>query len=675
MIIAADTYPSLEVSFFSGLRPRAIRPPHAFAREEIKVTTGPAKGENMNPWMWQDLVLAEIWNPRWKYVWMTGGVQSSKTFMGLAADVLYALFELEEDVGLAAPTIDLGWDVFVDKILPTIMATRYKNLIPKTGKGAKLGKSSVLRFANGARLYFFGAGGGDSQRSSHTVRIVVLTELDKMDKPGEASRETDPVSQIEARTTTYGPAAKLIGECTVSIEEGRIWREITGGTDSRVMLQCPHCREYVWPERKHFTGWEEAETVMEARENGRFSCPECGAIWQEDSRAHLYEEPELWRKSDRAWAIEHAAIVHKGQSISKTGRITGEPPRTNSLGIRWTGLHSPLNPQAEIAAKEWAARRSEKDEDEKYCRQFIWAIPYEPEVDDSGISAGLIQNRLSHYPRGIIPPECSMLTAGIDLGKYACHWEVKAISGDAKSFVIDYGVLEVHNTEQGEDEGLDHALLTALYRWREDVLAEPYKTADGIEIPLSKVLIDAHWRPDPVLHFCAEVGDVYQPSMGCGRGVNQPNFNMPPVRTFEKKPGHHMYELRKTVKVSGEKRTVWQVMFEADYWKRYVHDRYLTPPACPGSCTIFGDDRKQHLAFSKHQVAEIEVEEFKRGKGVVRFFKKENKNNHWLDTSVLCDVGGGHRGIRLIGSNEEAEPASNKSRDYFSRRQDRRGKR
>lgn len=51
------------------------------------------------------------------------------------------------------------------------------------------------------------SGGGDKSRAGFTSRVVVITEVDGMDQPGASSRESDKVTQLEARTRAYGSLA------------------------------------------------------------------------------------------------------------------------------------------------------------------------------------------------------------------------------------------------------------------------------------------------------------------------------------------------------------------------------------------------------------------------------------------------------------------------------------
>jgi phage terminase large subunit GpA-like protein len=66
-----------------------------------------------------------------------------------------------------------------------------------------------------------------------------------MDQPGATSRESDKITQLEARTRAYGGRKRIYMECTVSTEQGRTWQEYKSGTMSRIALPCPHCGDWV----------------------------------------------------------------------------------------------------------------------------------------------------------------------------------------------------------------------------------------------------------------------------------------------------------------------------------------------------------------------------------------------------------------------------------------------
>lgn len=267
---------------------------------------------------------------------------------------------------------------------------------------------------------------------------------------------------------------------------------------------------------------------------------------------------------------------------------------------------------------------------------------------ESGITAYRIQRQVSGYPREQVPPAIQALVQGIDVGKYALHFVVKAFRADATAFVIDYGIQEVHNmSAESPDAAIDRAILAALYSRREAMLSTPYTTVDGEIVEVKKTLVDARYRKAAVYHFCQDAGLGYEPAMGHGRsrGCAERNFR-PPVRVSPNRiPGDEWY---KSLQPAG----VWLVIMNTDHWKSWEHDRWMTPPKMPGSCLLFGDpgenerlspDQKGHFSVSKHLTNEIEIEE-----DGVRRWKVKSKTIHYYDASYMADVAGSMSGISLL---------------------------
>jgi hypothetical protein len=279
--------------------------------------------------------------------------------------------------------------------------------------------------------------------------------------------------------------------------------------------------------------------------------------------------------------------------------------------------------------------------------------PEEDEPTESGVTAYMIQHkRLGGYPKGTIPPDIAAVTAGIDVGKFACHWVVDAWRSDATSFRLDYGVQEVHGTVRGSDDAIERGIMAALHQWREETLAAPYRDAAGDDKPVGLTLVDAGYRADAVYQFCREVGGVlFRPAMGFGEatGAAKTSFRQPVRSSKDKKSGDHWF-------LSRQPRGDWLVCMDTDYWKRWLHDRIMTPHDRPGTFLMFGDDPKPHFTFGKHLTAEIEVEEFVRNKGMKRFWKKINKNNHYFDAAYMSAVAASMCGIRLLTQRKTVTP-------------------
>src|SRR4051794_18275410 len=104
-------------------------------------------------------------------------------------------------------------DKWREDLLPVIEQSRYRDLMPSQGGGSRGGKVETIQFNRGPTLKFMSGGGGDKSRAGFTSRVVVITETDGMDMPGQRSRESDKITQLEARTRAYGSRKRIYMEC------------------------------------------------------------------------------------------------------------------------------------------------------------------------------------------------------------------------------------------------------------------------------------------------------------------------------------------------------------------------------------------------------------------------------------------------------------------------------
>jgi hypothetical protein len=265
--------------------------------------------------------------------------------------------------------------------------------------------------------------------------------------------------------------------------------------------------------------------------------------------------------------------------------------------------------------------------------------PAESLPEESGISASIIQSSTNGNYKGFVPEDATIITAAIDVGKYYCHYVVGAWLPGATGHVIDYGVIEVHNANQ---EGTENAIRQALHSWREEVMAEPYKTQDGEEKQISIVLVDAGNWDTTIYSFCGETGGrLFRASKGFGSAHRQSPFRSPRNNTKTRLVGEHWY-------VSMMPDGTWLHGLDSDYWKRWVHDRFLTPVGRPGSLSLWGADAREHMSYGKHLTAETEIVEFVPGKGERRFWKREHRNNHWFDSTYMMCAAASMVGVGLL---------------------------
>ena len=620
---------------------REIRSRRQWCEQELVIDEGPLRGQ-----LWRDdsqpfqgILLDAMDSGRWPRICAVGCVQSGKSLICFVVPVCYHLFEIGETTISGAPTQELNHAKWDKEIKPVIVASpRLRSLLPASGPGSRdgVGNLEAIKFRHGAELKFMSAGGGDEKRSSYTARVVAMTEMDKMDQAGEASRETDPVSQMEARSNAWSVLNRqMYGECTVSIAAGRIWQEYTKGTASKLACPCPHCGQHVTPEREHFRGWQQATSEMEAMRLAHFVCPAC---------QHPLSEMERRRMNERA------VLLHRGQSIDAAGNVSGPLPDTLTLGFRWSAFNNLFWDCGTIGLKEWKAVRAEDSEAaERELVQFVWVIPHVPSaIDETPLDTAKLSQRMQDPGKGIVPADTQSLVMHIDIGKRVSYWLLMAWRPDARGHVVDYGKFEV----PGDSMDIARAILLALRDFRDEVVEPGFvvEASDERKIP-EQVWIDARYKDQGIIPFVKESGPRYKAAMGFGIGPQYSGRYATPGKGNKKirfigEDYHIVWDAEKGA---------WIVEVNADYWKSWAHRRLATPildadgTPQPGAITFYhSTDRNEHISLVKMLTAEKQVEEFIQGVGLVKKWVRHSRKNHHLDNLYnVCTIGN-FLGVRLI---------------------------
>ena len=638
----AETVRAELSGFIRQARAPRLRTMAQFAEAEIVLPDGPFEGTryrlHRQPfnrlWFHAIDVLARQYN--WSRFVAVGPTQSSKTLIGHVIPLLYHLFEVRESVISGLPIIEMSNDKWREVISPVIEKTAYIDEIPDSGAGSKGGEADAIKFQNGSTLKFMTGGGSDKSRAGYTARVVVISETDGMDKPGEASRETDKISQIEARTMAFEERRRIYLECTASIETGRIWQELkTVGTDSRIVCQCPHCLQPVTPEREHLTGWQDAETLQQAQERAAFCCPSCGAAFDEAQRRTMNEG---------------AILVHRGQEVATVdGKmvVTGEPTYTDTFAMRWNAFNNLFVRPGFVASNEWKAVRAADPEDaERKLRQFFWALPHAPvSLAVTKLDAAAIRHRMEKYPRGMIPKDTQYVTIGVDLRKFYGHYVCYAWRPGPRVLIFDYGIFDINSDQFGPER----AMLLALREFREQCQAGWTMEGVGPRMP-DQVWIDSRYQHEGqvVYAFCSEsrepAGERFRPIMGYGDGPQWGRKYFAPksltAATQHIGDGYHIVYLKNE--------NIWRVDIHADEWKQRIQSRLACTVDTPGALTLFHAQANEHTKISKHFVAEELREEFKPGIGTVRKMVTISRENHFLDCAYIGAAAGHFLGVRLI---------------------------
>lgn len=612
-----------------------------FAEQEIVIPEGPFEGRKFRVARqpYAGLLFREIESGRWRRFAMYGPVQSGKTLSAFIVPLLYHLFEVKETVICGVPTMDVAYDKWHEEILPVILRTRYAKELPQDGRGSRGGSFESITFQHGPTLKFMSGRGRDEKRSAFTARVVVVTEADKFDVAGEASKETDPIGQLIARTEAYGDLSRIYMECTVSNRRGRIFREHSRGSAGEILCPCPHCQTDVSPGREQLIGHEHAANEIEAEQQAAFYCPNCGVQFSDDDRVAMNRD---------------AHVAHHNDT-------------TRTCGLRWSAFNNLFWTAGHIGVAEWRAANdpdaADPDAGEKGLLQFTWAIPWDPpEWDVVELDARQVAQRRGRLERGIVPAGYSILTVGCDLGKRYGHWIAIAWTPDGTPHVVEYSAFDIPSDQLG----IETAMLAALREFRERILRGFRSESGGVVLPVH-VLIDARYYGDQVFPFCRESQPTHDrlfvASMGLGYGkqyraaYSEPKAVKGDVILIG--PHYHI--------VHRHDHQAFVVMVNADNWKTFLHERLATPLGQTGACTFYeASDRHEHTTIAKHLTSEKQVEEFVPGKGMVTRWERLHRSNHYFDAAYNACVAGHLAGVRLAAVREPAPAPALPRRDALT---------
>jgi hypothetical protein len=337
----------------------------------------------------------------------------------------------------------------------------------------------------------------------------------------------------------------------------------------------------------------------------------------------------FWR--DNQAEIEAGCVVSNPYSYSKKIHSDGEPMELSTC-------HAYFNKVADFGEKAVA---TEIDNDP----------PEEVGPQGSGLTANLVVSRIGDYGQGECPESTRFKTAAIDLGNYKSHWVATAWEGNAIGSVFDYGIQKTFGIDNRSDEkAIELAILDMLERWADEVMRHINPIICFVDSGSGKGRHTA-----AAYEFCRRRGRPFFPSKGWASSrfrmpTNEPGVKQPFLESW----AHYL---------ASDK--VWLYNVHTEWWKPWVHQRFLTAPfkedgtRNDGSLTLFDPNgfRNYHNLFANHIVAE--GEQTLAGKTTFEQFSDEN---HFLDAMALACAGAGSVGVKLI-EHYQAPVAPSKPRE------------
>ena len=380
--------------------------------------------------------------------------------------------------------------------------------------------------------------------------------------------------------------------------------------------------------------------------------------WNGERTKMLYELP----KNTKLWE-EYAEL--RAESLRTDGNIQAatdfyaahREAMDDGAQVAWAARFN----HDEISALQHAMNLKLQDE------VAFWSeYQNEPLPEDLGseeqLSIDLVIHKLNGRKIQDIPVGCNHLTMFIDIQKALLFYTVCAWEDDFTGYVIDYGaypdqhrryfsLADANPTLQSTfpRAGLEGAIYSGMEALTNQYLTMEFRRDDGAAMKISKCLIDANWgaSTEVVYQFCRQspFAGIVVPSHGRYIGAGSK-----PMSEYKKTAGDRVGHNWRIPNVAG-KRAVRHVVFDANYWKTFIHARFMVAMGDRGCLSMWGREPERHLLFAEHMTSEYRVRTEGRGRTVDEWkLRPESNDNHWFDGVVGCAVAGSMSGAVLPGT-------------------------
>jgi hypothetical protein len=290
----------------------------------------------------------------------------------------------------------------------------------------------------------------------------------------------------------------------------------------------------------------------------RFTDPQQKSSWsgrRYKLLTRLPDRQDLWDEYMALVASDQLAgdrFGRRAHAYYLANRETMDAGAVVSNPYRFVADALPDGTQAEVSTLQFFYNEVARLGSEAVLSEYQNEPPEESGPQELGLTASRIQRQVSGFARKLIPPGCTLLTQGIDCGKFLLHWVVRAWKVDERDclvtgYTIDYGYQDVWGTTAGSDEGLDDALIRALLARRSATEDAAYAREDGQILDVRLSLVDAGWRTEAIYEACRQLGLDWRPAMGFGRsnGCVQTSFACPIKSSPDKKVGDRWFLSRR----------------------------------------------------------------------------------------------------------------------------------
>jgi len=438
-----------------------------------------------------------------------------------------------------------------------------------------------------------------------TCRHVFFDELDNCES--EAGSLGNHLSVAAERVTTYGYRGKVMSATTPTHPDAAAWKEWEASDRRRYHVPCPHCGGY---QDLTFSRIKIPEDVRDPEriEAGKLAWYACAHCEQE-----IFDIDRLWMVARGVWVpeaqtvaerlpVDDAAIVKQAAGVGREQwrpKLDGEPPVTRRVGFHIWSAYSPWRTFSEIAA---AFLRAGHDREKLRVFTNSWLGETFKETSEDVDIELYREKRLGALPRGVVPDECLVMYAGVDVQATCCYYVIRGWGYDKKSWLIHEGVT---------------GTLEDVYK----IVMKPYRRLNGDILHVSRMAVDSGYRTQEVYAFVRahQPGAYAVKGGGKSHGVQPSRIDYMPDGTLDKYSLllHH-------VNTDQYKETVYRHARAApgdpEYWALH---RDATDDYCEQFC-------------SEHHVMKLVTVNRSKRMAAVWDLKHVGAANHYLDCEVYA---------------------------------------
>lgn len=268
----------------------------------------------------------------------------------------------------------------------------------------------------------------------------------------------------------------------------------------------------------------------------------------------------------------------------------------------------------------------------------------------------LIERQIN-IEKNIIPSDCDLLTAFVDVQDKCLFWLITAWNKSFGGTIINYGVypeqskfFEAKRIKKSlavvaDGAGFEAALTKGLENVAGLVMGTDFEREDGVKLRVRQMLIDANWGQSTATVRTFARRSTFAASIlpSHGRYVGASGQ---PIGERKKSRGD---KLGLNWRVGQLTPGQLGVIYDTNYWKTFCAARLRHALGDPEAITLFKGD---HELIAEHFSSEFPIRVEGRGRTVDEWKEQPGRDNHWFDCMVGSAVGASIAG--LLPSSTEA---------------------